>query len=100
MHGVLSAESAVFLHFETVGVILFVFHGVVVPLFALIASQGHFHAHSRHLLKIASLYHCAQKNLSGLLKWPAQLKTGIENPPEFTGRIILAQFEDAVKGEM
>jgi hypothetical protein len=45
VHGVLSAKSAVFLHFETVGVILLVLHGVVVPLLALVASQSHFNAH-------------------------------------------------------
>ena len=49
--GVLSAESAVLLHLETVGVILLVLHGVVVSLLALRASQSDFHAHKRHLLK-------------------------------------------------
>ena len=44
--GVLSAESAVLLHFETVGVILLVLHGVVVSLLALRASQSDFNAHN------------------------------------------------------
>ena len=44
--GVLSAESAVFLHLETVGVVLLVLHGVVVSLLALRASQSDFHAHN------------------------------------------------------
>jgi len=58
--GVLSAESAVLLHFETVGVILLVLHGVVVSLLALRASQSDFNAHNGTSLKIASLYHPAQ----------------------------------------
>ena len=60
--GVLSAESAVLLHFETVGVILLVRHGVVVSLLALGASQSDFNAHIGTSLKIASLYHSAQKS--------------------------------------
>ena len=44
--GVLSAESAVLLHLETVGVVLLVLHGVVVSLLALRASQSDFHAHN------------------------------------------------------
>ena len=55
--GVLSAESAVLLHFETVGVVLLVLHGVVVSLLALRASQSDFNAHYGTSLKIASLYH-------------------------------------------
>ena len=54
---VLSAESAVLLHFETVGVILLVFHGVVVSLLALRTSQSDFYAHNGTSLNIASLYH-------------------------------------------
>jgi hypothetical protein len=45
MSGVLSAESAVLLHLETVGVVLLVLHGVVVSLLALRASHGDFNAH-------------------------------------------------------
>jgi hypothetical protein len=55
--GVLSAESAVLLHLETIGVILLVLHGVVVSLLALRASQSDFNAHNGTSLKIASLYH-------------------------------------------
>jgi hypothetical protein len=61
VNSVLSAESAVLLHFETVGVILLVLHGVVVSLLALGASQSDFNAHIGTSLKIASLYHSAQK---------------------------------------
>ena len=58
MNRVLSAEPAILLHFKTVGVVLLVFHRVVVSLLALIASQSHFNAHFGTSLKIASLYHC------------------------------------------
>ena len=50
--GVLSAESAVLLHFETVGVVLLVLHGVVVSLLALRASQSDFNAHNGTSLKL------------------------------------------------
>ena len=65
MSGVLSAESAVLLHFETVGVILLVLHGVVVSLLALGASQSDFNAHIGTSLKIASLYHSAHEKNFG-----------------------------------
>jgi hypothetical protein len=55
--GVLSAESAVLLHLETVRVVLLVLHGVVVSLLALGASHSDFNAHIGTSLKIASLYH-------------------------------------------
>ena len=58
--GVLSAESAVLLHFETVRVVLLVLHSVVVSLLALGASHSDFNAHIGTSLKIASLYHSAQ----------------------------------------
>ena len=57
VNGVLLAESAILLHFETVGIILLVLHGVVVSLLALGASQSDFNAHNGTSLKIASLYH-------------------------------------------
>src|SRR5699024_8093314 len=57
VNGVLSAESAVLLHLETVGVVLLVLHGVVVSLLALRASQSDFNAHYGTSLNIASLYH-------------------------------------------
>ena len=49
--GMLSTESAILLHFEAVGIVLFVLHGVVVSLLAFGASQCDFYAHERHLLK-------------------------------------------------
>ena len=50
VNGVLLAESAILLHFETVGVILLVLHGVVVSLLALGACQDNFVSHSSFLL--------------------------------------------------
>jgi len=52
VNGVLSAESAVLLHFETVGIVLLVLHGVVVSLLALGASQSDFNAHNGTSLKL------------------------------------------------
>ena len=43
--GVLTAETAVFVHFESVGVVLLVFLCVIIALFALSASQCHFDSH-------------------------------------------------------
>ena len=45
VHSVLSAESAVLLHFKTIGVILLVLDGVVVSLLALGASESDLNAH-------------------------------------------------------
>ena len=74
---VLSAESAVLLHFETVGVILLVLHGVVVSLLALGASQSDFNAHIGTSLKIASLYHSAHIRILGSgTTIPPELKNG------------------------
>ena len=50
--GVLLAESAILLHFETVRVVLLVLHGVVVSLLALGASHSDFHAHNGTSLKL------------------------------------------------
>ena len=50
--GVLPAESAVLLHFETVRIVLLVLHGVVVSLLALRASQSDFNAHNGTSLKL------------------------------------------------
>ena len=42
---VLLAESAILLHLETVGIVLLVFHGVVVSLLAFVASECDLYAH-------------------------------------------------------
>jgi hypothetical protein len=49
--GVLSAESAILAHLQTIGVILLVLHGVVVSLLALRASQSDLNAHNGTSLK-------------------------------------------------
>ena len=41
MRGVLLAEAAILVHFEAVGVVLFVLHGIVIALLALAARQRH-----------------------------------------------------------
>ena len=51
MKGMLSAESAILLHFEAIGIIFLVLHGVVVSLLAFRTSECDFYAHERHLLK-------------------------------------------------
>ena len=45
MHGVLAAEAAVLVHFQSVRIVLLVLHGVVVALLTLGASQGNFDSH-------------------------------------------------------
>ena len=41
----LFAESAILVHFKSVGVVFLVFHCVVVALLALCAGEGNFHSH-------------------------------------------------------
>jgi hypothetical protein len=54
MKRVFSAFGAVFVHFQTIGIVLFVFIAAVVSVFAFRASQSDFYAHDPHLLKIRS----------------------------------------------
>ena len=42
--GVLLAEAAILVHFETIGIVLLVLHGVVIALLALRAGQAHLNA--------------------------------------------------------
>ena len=44
MQGVFAAETAVLVHFQPVGIVLFVLCGVVIALFALCASQRYFNS--------------------------------------------------------
>jgi hypothetical protein len=91
--GVLSAESAVLLHFETVGVILLVLHGIVVSLLALGASQSDFHAHNGTSLNLPPCITSAMKNLvCGLLQSPpdAEKMGATKEARFFTGRVILS----------
>ena len=95
MRSVLSAESAVLPHGETVGIILLVFHGVVVPLLALVASQCNLNAHFGTSLNCLPVSPYSEK-----FEWPegpVRLKMGIEKRPKFTGRDILSQFIWKVK---
>ena len=46
MDSMLSAEAAVLVHLQTVGIVLFVFHRVVIPLLALCAGERYSNAHS------------------------------------------------------
>jgi hypothetical protein len=45
MSRMFAAEAAVFVHFQTVGIVLFVFHGIVVSLLAFAARQCNSHSH-------------------------------------------------------
>ena len=45
VYGMLAAESAVFVHFEPIRGVLFIFRGVVVSLLAFVASEGYFYSH-------------------------------------------------------
>lgn len=45
------AKTTIFFHFQSVGIILLVFHCVVVSLFALAACQSNFYSHLVHLLE-------------------------------------------------
>ena len=44
MAGVLLAEAAILVHFETIGIVLLILHGVVVALLALRACKAHLNA--------------------------------------------------------
>jgi len=63
MRGVLVAETAVFFGFHAVGVVLFLLHGVVVPLLAVCTSQ---HYPCPHLARLSFLL--ALKPLSDNLR--------------------------------
>ena len=57
MNGVLPAETAILIHFQSVRIVLLVFGCVVVALLALAASQSDFYSHYAHLLgNIQKLY--------------------------------------------
>ena len=61
MQSVLAAEPAILVHFQSVRVVLLVFHRVVVALFALCAGESDFDSHFRHLpIRMASLAETAR----------------------------------------
>ncbi len=49
MNGMLMAEPTIFSHFKSVGIVLFVFHCIIVSLLALSTSQCNFYSHLSHL---------------------------------------------------
>jgi hypothetical protein len=51
MQSMLFAEFAVFVHFNPVGVIFFILHGVVISLLAFGALQSYLISHFKNLLK-------------------------------------------------
>ena len=64
MKGVFAAETTILLHFQPVGIVLLVFHLVVVALLAFRASQGDLDSHdgtSRNLRNKFSLPHQGKK---------------------------------------
>jgi hypothetical protein len=80
--GVLSAESAVLLHFETVRVVLLVLHGVVVSLLALGASQSDFNAHNGTSLNLPPCITPSRKNLvSGHYNCHSGAEKGAQKKP-------------------
>ena len=80
--GVLSAESAVLLHFETVRVVLLVLHGVVVSLLALGASQSDFNAHNGTSLNLPPCITPSRKNLvSGHYIFRSGAEKGAQKKP-------------------
>ena len=46
VQGVLTAEPAILVHFQPVGIVLLVFHSVVVALLAFRAGEGNFDSHN------------------------------------------------------
>jgi hypothetical protein len=88
VNGVLLAESAILLHFETIGIILLVLHGVVVSLLALGASQSDFNAHNGTSLKLPPCITPARRNLvSGQLQITAPKLKWACKIARFTGKI-------------
>ena len=52
----LMAELAVFLHFEPVGIVLLVFHAVIIPLLAIGTGQYNLNSHVEHLQPLVHLF--------------------------------------------
>ena len=97
VRGGLLAESAILLHLETVRVILFVLHGVVVSLLAFIASECDFYAHIRHLLILPPCMTAAIENLvDAETTWRSAAEMGAKKQPFFTGDVILTQHPPPV----
>ena len=52
MKGVFTAETAILVELETIGIVLLVLERIVISLLAFGAGQGDFHAHCMLLLKV------------------------------------------------
>ena len=96
VNGVLSAESAVLLHFETVGIVLLVLHGVVVSLLAFAASKGDLYSHfGTSLIICLPVLPRPMRKFSGYRNYTS-IHTAVEkwaqkNSPFFTGTSIIPQ---------
>ena len=49
MKGVFTAETAILVKFDTIGIVLLILSSVVISLFAFCANECDFHSHSVHL---------------------------------------------------
>jgi len=56
MEGMRPAEFTVFFHFQSIRVILLIFHGVVVTLFAFGTSHSNLHSHCPHLASVSGIH--------------------------------------------
>ena len=82
MHSVFAAETTVFVHFQSVRVILLVLHGVVVSLLALGASLSDFYAHNDTSLKLPPCITPSRKNLvSGHYIFRSGAEKGAQKKP-------------------
>ncbi len=84
MESMFLAESAVLVHLQPVGCVLFVFHAVVVALFALRAGKGHFDSHNG-----TSIFSDFQASLSR--------EKGTKKEPSLRGKNTLSQIKQSVK---
>ena len=92
MKGVFTAETAILVELETIGIVLLVLGSVVISLFAFCANECDFHSHSVHL----------PVNLSGLPPSKMELYVclflGITKKLSNRGRDSLTQIFCFVKG--
>ena len=93
----LLAESAVLVHFKSVGIVLLVLHGVVVALFAFCTRQCNFNSHFRHLLFSCPFRHYClpQPRNCGFNGEPCAKKTHKKISP-IRGTYIIPQIEGLV----
>ncbi len=90
MKSVLSAESAVLVHLESVGRILFVFHCVVVALLALSACKSDLNSHNG-----TSIFNVSLPLIKRQLR--SAVKPGTKKRPFFRGTTSVSQKGPGVK---